>query len=99
MTLSIIAVIVAATIAAAAYAARRIARPIGAVAEVARARASGSREARAEIAGPREVADVGVAFNALIDALLAPVHHPHRAPRAVRRRPPGARQRARAARR
>ncbi len=68
VTLSIIAVIVAATIAAAAYAARRIARPIGAVAEVARARASGSRDARAEIAGPREVADVGVAFNALIDA-------------------------------
>jgi signal transduction histidine kinase len=68
MTLSISAVIVAATIAAATYAARRIARPIGAVAEVARARASGSRDARAEIAGPREVADVGVAFNALIDA-------------------------------
>jgi signal transduction histidine kinase/ActR/RegA family two-component response regulator len=68
VTLSIIAVIVAATIAAAAYAARRIARPIGAVAEVARARARGSRDARAEVAGPSEVADVGVAFNALIDA-------------------------------
>jgi signal transduction histidine kinase/ActR/RegA family two-component response regulator len=68
VTLLIIAMIVAATIAAAAYAARRIARPIGAIAEVARARASGSRDARAEIAGPREVADVGVAFNALIDA-------------------------------
>jgi signal transduction histidine kinase/ActR/RegA family two-component response regulator len=68
VTLLIIAIIVAATIAAAAYAARRIARPISAVAEVARARASGSRDARVEIAGPREVADVGVAFNALIDA-------------------------------
>jgi signal transduction histidine kinase/ActR/RegA family two-component response regulator len=68
VTLLIIALIVAATIAAAAYAARRIAQPIGAVAGVARARASGSRDARAEIAGPREVADVGVAFNALIDA-------------------------------
>jgi signal transduction histidine kinase/ActR/RegA family two-component response regulator len=68
VTLLIIAMIVAATIAAAAYAARRIARPISAVAEVARARASGSRDARAEVAGPREVADVGVAFNALIDA-------------------------------
>jgi signal transduction histidine kinase/ActR/RegA family two-component response regulator len=68
VALLIIAMILAATIAAAAYAARRIARPIGAVAEVARARASGSRDARAEIAGPREVADVGVAFNALIDA-------------------------------
>ena len=67
ITLSIIFLIVVATSAAAAYAARRIAQPIGAVAAVARARASGSRDARAEIAGPREVADVGVAFNELID--------------------------------
>ncbi len=67
ITLSIIFLIVAVTSAAAAYAARRIAQPIGAIAAVARARASGSRDARAQIAGPREVADVGVAFNALID--------------------------------
>jgi signal transduction histidine kinase/ActR/RegA family two-component response regulator len=62
----IIAVIVGATIAVAAYAARRIARPISAIAEVARARAGGG-DARASIEGPREVADVGVAFNTLID--------------------------------
>jgi len=66
-TLLLIAVIVGATIAVAAYAARRIARPIGAIAEVARARAGGADDARVAIAGPREVADVGVAFNALID--------------------------------
>jgi signal transduction histidine kinase/ActR/RegA family two-component response regulator/HAMP domain-containing protein len=66
-TLLLIALIVAATIAAAAYAARRIAQPISAIAEVARARASGARDARPQIAGPREVADVGIAFNALID--------------------------------
>jgi signal transduction histidine kinase/ActR/RegA family two-component response regulator len=62
--LVLVAVIVGATIAAAAYAARRIARPISAIAEVARAKASGAREARAAIDGPREVADVAVAFNA-----------------------------------
>jgi len=65
--LLLIAVIVAATVAAAAYAARRIARPIGAIAEVARARAGGARDVRVAIAGPREVADVAVAFNTLID--------------------------------
>jgi len=66
-TLLLIAVIVGATIAVAAYAARRIAQPIGAIAGVARARAGGADDARVAIAGPREVADVGVAFNALID--------------------------------
>jgi signal transduction histidine kinase/ActR/RegA family two-component response regulator len=65
--LLLIAVIVGATTAVAAYAARRIARPISAIAQVARARAGGANDARVEIAGPREVADVGVAFNALID--------------------------------
>ena len=65
--LLLIAVIVGATIAVAAYAARRIARPISAIAEVARARAGGAVDARAEVAGPHEVADVAVAFNALID--------------------------------
>jgi signal transduction histidine kinase/ActR/RegA family two-component response regulator len=64
--LLLIAVVVGATVAAAAYAARRIAQPIGAIAEVARVRASGG-DARAAIEGPREVADVGVAFNELID--------------------------------
>jgi len=59
--------IVGATIAVAAYAARRIARPISAIAEVARARAGGAVDARAEVAGPHEVADVAVAFNTLID--------------------------------
>ncbi len=62
-----VAIIVGATVAAAACAARRIARPITAIAEVARTRAGGSREARAALDGPREVADVGAAFNALID--------------------------------
>jgi len=65
--LLLIAVIVGATIAVAAYAARRIAQPIGAIAEVARARADGAIDARAEVAGPHEVADVAVAFNTLID--------------------------------
>jgi signal transduction histidine kinase/CheY-like chemotaxis protein len=65
--LLLIAVIVGAMIAVAAYAAGRIARPISAIAEVARARAGGAIDARAEIAGPREVADVAVAFNQLID--------------------------------
>ena len=65
--LVLIVVIVGATIIAAAYSARRIARPIGAIAEVARARASGALDARAAIDGPREVADVAVAFNTLID--------------------------------
>jgi signal transduction histidine kinase/ActR/RegA family two-component response regulator len=65
--LLLVAVIVGATVAVAAYAARRIARPISAIAQVARARASGADDARVEVAGPREVADVGVAFNALID--------------------------------
>jgi len=65
--LLLIAVIVGATIAVAAYAARRIAQPIGAIAEVARARAGGASDARAEVAGPHEVADVAVAFNTLID--------------------------------
>jgi len=66
-TMLLIAVIVGATIVAAAYAARRIARPISAIAEVARARASEADETRAAVAGPREVADVAIAFNALID--------------------------------
>src|SRR6185295_13866585 len=66
-TLLLIAVIVGATIAVAAYAARRIAQPIGAIAEVARARAGGAIDARAAVAGPHEVADVAVAFNTLID--------------------------------
>jgi len=66
-TLLLIAAIVGATIAVAAYAARRIARPISAIAEVARARAGGADDARVEVAGPREVANVGIAFNALID--------------------------------
>ena len=65
--LLLIALIVGATIAVAAYAARRIARPISAIAEVARARAGGAADARAEVAGPHEVADVAVAFNTLID--------------------------------
>jgi signal transduction histidine kinase/ActR/RegA family two-component response regulator len=65
--LLLIAVIVGATIAVAAYAARRIAQPISAIAEVARARASGAVDARAAVAGPHEVADVAVAFNTLID--------------------------------
>jgi signal transduction histidine kinase/CheY-like chemotaxis protein len=65
--LLLIAVIVGATIAVAAYAARRIAQPISAIAEVARARAGGAVETRAEVAGPHEVADVAVAFNTLID--------------------------------
>jgi len=65
--LLLVAIIVGATIAAAAYAARRIARPITGIAEVARARAGGAQEARAALDGPREVADVGLAFNALID--------------------------------
>jgi signal transduction histidine kinase/ActR/RegA family two-component response regulator len=65
--LLLIAVIVGATIAVAAYAARRIAQPISAIAEVARARAGGAVDARAAVAGPHEVADVAVAFNTLID--------------------------------
>lgn len=65
--LLLIAMIVGATIAVAAYAAGRIARPISAIAEVARARAGGAVDAHAEIAGPHEVADVAVAFNTLID--------------------------------
>ncbi|MGH8236240.1 MAG: ATP-binding protein [Steroidobacteraceae bacterium] len=60
-TLLLIALIVGATVAVAAYAARRIAQPISAIADVARTRASGARDARAEISGPREVADVAVA--------------------------------------
>jgi signal transduction histidine kinase/ActR/RegA family two-component response regulator len=62
--LLLIVLIVGATVGAAAYAARRIARPISAIAEVARARASGSVDAHAAVEGPREVADVAVAFNA-----------------------------------
>src|SRR5512138_279815 len=65
--LLLIAVIVGATIAAAAYAARRIAQPISAIAEVARARAGGASDARAKVSGPHEVADVAEAFNTLID--------------------------------
>lgn len=65
--LLLVAIIVGATVAAAAYAARRIAQPITAIAGVARARASGSRDARAALDGPHEVADVGIAFNALLD--------------------------------
>lgn len=56
--LLLVTVIVGATIIAAAYSARRIARPISAIAEVARARASGALDARAAIDGPREAADV-----------------------------------------
>ena len=63
----LIAVIVGATIAVAAYAARRIAQPISAIAEVARMRAGGAHDPKAEVAGPSEVADVAIAFNALID--------------------------------
>ena len=67
-TLLLIALVVGATIAAAAYGARRIARPIAAIAEVARVRASGTADARASPEGPREVADFATAFNAMIDA-------------------------------
>jgi signal transduction histidine kinase/ActR/RegA family two-component response regulator len=59
----LIAVIVAVTIAAAAYTAQRIARPIRAIAAVARTRASGELAARAALAGPKEVSEVADAFN------------------------------------
>lgn len=84
--LLLIAVIVGATIAAAAYAARRIARPISAIAEVARAQASGSLDARAAIDGPREVADVALAFNAAQGKLqlqLSRLNLLHRITRAI----------------
>ncbi|HEV8330265.1 MAG TPA: response regulator [Steroidobacteraceae bacterium] len=81
-----VAVIVGATVGAAAYAARRIARPIRAIAEVARARASGSLDARAVTEGPREVADVAVAFNAAQGKLqlqLSRLNLLHRITRAI----------------
>lgn len=84
--LLLIAVIVGATVGAAAYAARRIARPIRAIAEVARARASGSLDSRASIEGPREVADVAVAFNAAQGRLqlqLSRLNLLHRITRAI----------------
>jgi signal transduction histidine kinase/ActR/RegA family two-component response regulator len=64
----LIAVIVVATIVLAAYTAQRIARPIGAIASVARTRASGDVDARATPGGPKEVAEVADAFNAMADA-------------------------------
>jgi signal transduction histidine kinase/ActR/RegA family two-component response regulator len=67
-TLLLAVLVVGATIAAAAYGARRIARPIAAIADVARIRASGTADARASPEGPREVADFATAFNAMIDA-------------------------------
>jgi signal transduction histidine kinase/ActR/RegA family two-component response regulator len=67
--LLLILVIVGATVGAAAYSARRIAQPISAIAAVGRARASGSLDARAAIEGPREVADVAIAFNAAQERL------------------------------
>jgi signal transduction histidine kinase/ActR/RegA family two-component response regulator len=67
-TLLLAALVVGVSVAAAAYGARRIARPIAAIAEVARVRASGTADARAAPEGPREVADFATAFNAMIDA-------------------------------
>lgn len=64
----LIAAIVGATIASAAYTAQRIARPIRAIAAVARSRASGDLDARAPPGGPKEVAEVAGAFNAMADA-------------------------------
>lgn len=80
------AIIVGATIAAAAYAARRIARPISAIAAVGRARASGSLDTRAAVEGPREVADVAIAFNAAQGRLqlqLSRLNLLHRITRAI----------------
>jgi signal transduction histidine kinase len=59
----LVAVIVGVTIAAAAYTAQRIARPIRAIAAVARTRARGELDARAALAGPKEVSEVADAFN------------------------------------
>ena len=49
--------------------ARLVTRPLRRTAETARAMGGGSREIRAPVAGPSEVADVAVAVNELADAL------------------------------
>ena len=66
--LLLVAAIVGVTMLLAAYSARHIAQPVRAIAEVARARTSGSVDARAPVEGPREVSDVATAFNTMIDA-------------------------------
>lgn len=68
--LLLVLAIVGATIAAATYTARRIARPVRAIADVARARTGGALDARAALEGPQEVADVAAAFNTMVEVQL-----------------------------
>ncbi len=49
--------------------ARLVARPLRRTADTARAMGAGSRQTRAPVAGPSEVADVAIAVNELADAL------------------------------
>lgn len=48
---------------------RSVVRPVGDVADAARQLAAGDRHARAPIAGPPEIADVGAALNGLADRI------------------------------
>jgi diguanylate cyclase (GGDEF)-like protein len=50
--------------------ARRITRPVGALASVARAIRKGQGEARAELAGPPEIREVAQEFNEMLDVRL-----------------------------
>ncbi|HZW24547.1 MAG TPA: EAL domain-containing protein [Gallionella sp.] len=50
--------------------ARRIARPVGALASVAREVRKGRQEARAELAGPPEIREVAQEFNEMLDVRL-----------------------------
>ena len=51
------------------FIARRVTRPLRRTADTARAMGAGSRQTRAPVAGPSEVADVAIAVNELADAL------------------------------
>ena len=64
-----VALAAAAGIAAAAWLAKLVSRPLRRLEQVARAVAAGDRDQRAEVSGPRECADAAQAFNALLDDL------------------------------
>lgn len=83
--LLLVMTIVGATIAAAAYTARRIARPVAAIADAARARTAGALDTRAEIDGPQEVADVAAAFNTMVETQLRTAEEREKAQAKLRR--------------
>ena len=69
--LLLVLAIVSVMIAAATYTARRIAQPVRAIADVARARTGGALDARAPLEGPQEVTEVAAAFNTMVEAQLS----------------------------